>query len=189
MKNKMMKIFPVIFLILLVSSCKEYDVEIDQKYRKALNSYSTNDTIYFENQFGDLDTMRIIGTDSTEIRRIFLGTEIPMKNIYLRVQNLPNDNWQEDMIAGIDNEPKEQPIIHILKQYGGSNESSTIIKLKFRDFEGEINGLSNKIDTVKSDYTRFKPTEDKVDILYWSNKIGIIGYKKRNGQEYHIRKK
>ena len=184
-----MKLFPIIFLILLVSSCKEYDVEINQKYRKALNSYSTNDTIYFENQFGDLDTIKIIGTDSTKIKRIFLGTEIPMNNIYLRVQHLPNNNWQEEMIAGIDDKPNEQPIIHILKQYGGSNESATFIKLKFRDFEGEVSGLNNKIDTIKSDYSRFKPTGDKVDILYWSNKIGIIGYKKRNGQEYHLRKK
>ena len=49
--------------------------------------------------------------------------------------------------------------------------------------------LSNKIDTIKSDYSRFKPTEEKVDILYWSNHLGIIGYKKRNGQKYHLRKK
>ena len=88
-----MKLLAIIFLTLLIYSCKEYDVEIDKKYRKALNSYSTNDTIYFENQFGDLDTIKIIGKDSTEIKRIFLGTEIPMKNIYLRVRNLPNNNW------------------------------------------------------------------------------------------------
>ncbi len=40
-----------------------------------------------------------------------------------------------------------------------------------------------------SDFTRFKPTEGQVEILCWSNKMGIIGCKKRNGQEYLIRKK
>ena len=185
-----MKKLALLFLILLISSCKEYDVEINSKYRTALKAYSTNDTIYFENQFGDLDTIKIIGLDSTEVKRIYLGTVPPMKNIYLRVQHLPIDNWQEEIISGLNNnEPEKQPLIDLSRTYIGSDESVTYIKIKFRDFEGDVTGLNNKIDTVKSDYTGFKPTEDKVDILYWSNKIGIIGYKKRNGQEYFIRKK
>lgn len=181
MKNKFLLI-----LFFLCFSCKKYDVEIPEIYKKPLKYYSINDTIYYESKSGDLDTMKIVGIDSSEVTRIYLGTVPPMKTISLRVQYLPIDHWQEEKIAGDD--VLSQPLIEIIRFNSGQNQLSVIINLKCRDFEGEVSNMDKKVDTIFSEFSRFKPSQEKVDVVYWSNNKGIVGYKKRNGSEYYIKK-
>jgi hypothetical protein len=178
----------IFFSALLISACNKYNLDIESSHRKLLNLYSINDTIYFKNQLGELDTIKIIGIDSIETKRHYLGTVPPMKSINLRIQHLPINNWKENSITGLRNdEIKNQSLITISKVYIQESEFETHAKVRFRDFKGYLN-FDKIIDTINSEYTEFKPTEDKVEILYWSNDKGIIGYKKRNGLEYHLKK-
>src|SRR5690606_14891588 len=136
----MNKIILIFFSVLLISACKKYNLDIESSHRKLLDLYSINDTIYFGNQLGELDTIKIIGIDSIEVKRNYLGTVPPMKEIYLRIIHLPINKFKENSIAGLRNdEIKNQSLITISKVYIQENEFETHAKVRFRDFEGYLN--------------------------------------------------
>ncbi len=184
----MFKIISRFLIILIFSSviisCDKYDLRIDTEYRIALNSYNISDTIYFQSEQNpmEFDTIWITNIDS--IRQYpKIGTVPPMKEIYLRIEHLPIDNWKEEMIAGTNEKRKNQPMITISNIF----ENCCQIRLKFREFESSIGkysfDLRKKIDTLKRD-SPIKIKDDYITELYWSNENGIIGYKKYDGQVY-----
>jgi len=178
------EILIILLFTLTIISCDNYNLKIDSEFRTTINSYQINDTIYFQSEQNptEFDTIRIKKIDS--IRQYpKIGTVPPMKEIYLRIEHLPIDNWKEEKIAGINEQRKNQPMITISNVF----ENCCQVRLKFREFESTINkesfNVMNRIDTLKRN-SPIKIKDDYVIELYWSNENGIMGYKKHNGQIY-----
>ena len=178
------KIVIILLFTLTIFSCDNYNLKIDSEYRTAINSYQINDTIFFQSEQNpaELDTILIKKIDS--IRQYpKIGTVPPMKEIYLRIEHLPIDNWKEEKIAGTNKQRKNQPMITISNVF----ENCCQIRLKFREFESSIEketfDKKSRIDTLKRN-SPIKMKDDYIIELYWSNENGIIGYKKQNGQIY-----
>jgi hypothetical protein len=182
----MKRVFLILFIIII--SCKKYNLVINDKYRTLLNTYQLNDTLHFADQHGDLDTIRIAEIDSIEQEPNLMSTSPPMKEIYIRIEHLPKNNWISNEIVDSNEKPKNQPFITIANWH----ENCCQIRINYRDFENEddpaFETVKEKIDTLYSyPGSRFKPTLDKVTELYWSNTKGIIGYKKKNGKKYYLK--
>ena len=174
----------ILLFTLTIISCDNYNLKIDSEFRTVLNSYQINETIYFQSEQNptEFDTIWIKQIDS--IRQYpKIGTVPPMKEIYLRIEHLPIDNWKEEKIAGTNEKRKNQPMITVSNIF----EKCCQITLKLREFESSIKkesfDMTNKIDTLKRN-SPIKIKDDYIIELYWSNESGILGYKKDNGQIY-----
>jgi hypothetical protein len=171
----------LLLLVLTLISCDNYDLKIDPEFRTAINSYKTNDTIYFQSvqNSSEYDTIRITGVDS--IRQYPVISDVhPMKEIRLRIEHLPIDIWKEEKIAGINEESYNQKMITISNAF----EDCCQIRINFREFNGSVSESNvNGIDTLRRD-SPIKVKDDYITELFWSNKNGIKGYKKQNGQTY-----
>tara|TARA_B100000949_G_C14126301_1_gene384710 strand:- start:46 stop:603 length:558 start_codon:yes stop_codon:yes gene_type:complete len=182
----MKKILLILILAQGINSCKKYDLEIKPEYRVALNYISKKKIIYFENQFKDLDTIKIIGLDS--IREVpIIGNTHPHKTINLRIEHLPKNNWKEIQLYGDPTKPKPQAILSI----DNSFEKCCNITIQYRDFIGTIYKKENldltKNDTIYSDITDMNLTENSVTTVYWNMKKGVVGYEKKNGEIYKVK--
>lgn len=180
MRSRILQIF---LLSLILVSCDKYDLEIDPEFRTTINYYRLNDTIFFQSEQNlmEYDTIRISGIDS--IRQYPTISDVhPMKRISLRIEHLPSDNWKEPRIIG--REVENQPMITVSNSF----ENCCQVRLKYREFESPIpqkisDEINNKIDTLMRQ-SPIKIKNDFITELYWSNKEGIKGYRKHNGQVY-----
>jgi hypothetical protein len=175
----------VLFALILFSSCcDEFDFGIDPEYKVELHSLKKNDTIYFLSDSKDLDTIRIIGIDSFRICPTV--NQSATKMLELKIEHLPNNNW----IDGLSTNPEgpemtviNQSLISIVKKPARDTYDYWI---HYREFSNNYdkNKSSNKIDTIKRDF--FPEIDGNAVVeVYWSKEIGILGYKKEEGQTYY----
>ena len=176
----------------MVYGCIKFDGEIPIKYRKQINHYRVNDTLYYKSNFNDLDTIIIKSLDSISIGQ---GPDnLPFKRINLRIEHLPNNRWFDGIILSNSTKKydsiKNQKFVGLYKEIM-QNKSLLEIGITFRDFSGSLNfeKLEKKgIDTIKTMRGSLNDTliPDSVMEVYWSKEKGMIGYKKKDGQVYNL---
>lgn len=184
------------FLIttLILFGCIEFDSEIPLKYRRQIDHFKLNDTIYFGDNHNDIDTIVIAGIDSSEIEKNG-PSNIPIKSISLNIKHLPLNNWNFGKVPkknfkGYDS-IVNQSLITINKEIY-KNHDEFYLMISYRDFYGSLNFEKLEItgtDTLKTERGSFRDTlnSDSVIEVYWSNEKGMIGYKKNNGQIFKIK--
>lgn len=158
-----------------------------------ISSFKVGDTIYYENSLGDIDTIMIYKIDS--IQNKMRGSLI-VNCINVTIKHLPNDTlwtWKSfnnnEGVAEI----MYQDLIRICKE---PERKKTIYSFNLQDFSSEYNNsnlgmyhtdtikINNKVITnyfeIKSEYTK----QTSIDLIYWTDKDGLIAYKKMNGNRW-----
>lgn len=179
-------------ILLMVYGCITFDGEIPLEYRKQLNHYKLNDTIYYRSNLNDLDTITIRSFDSISIKQ---GPDnLPFKKINLRIEYLPKNKWFDGIVLSRITKKydsiENQSFIWLEKEMR-SKESLFKMGIEYRDFSGVLNFEELEktgIDTVKTARGSLRDTLnlDSVIEVYWSKDKGMIGYKKKDGQVYKL---
>ena len=176
-----MKELLIILLISICYSCKEYDREIDEKFRKHIDMYSPGDTLYYESNLKDLDTFKIEKIDSTFMDGSILYPS--SKTVEVEIKHLPNNKWITGQSVGENGEPLvyNELLFHVRKDL---NSNKYQCGIWYRDLYSAID-VNKKIDTlIRRTNNKFLDNESVVEI-YWSRDNGMIGYRKKDGQVYH----
>ena len=189
--------------MLSLTGCVNCDFSVPKAYRLFLHNYSVGDTIYFESNLGDIDTMLIVKYDTTEICGQGLMT-FPKKHFHYEIKHLPINNWifgtgghqdgrtevyyQELVSLGKSFDPKDSIVYSAsvnYREFGGKLENidDLIIDSTFKDL-----GVKEYWKIEKSNYHQQGVTPDSViHRVYWSVKYGLTGYEYGNGEMYKIR--
>lgn len=188
-------LFIFIILSLIILSCIKYDEYINPQYRQLLNHYNVGDTIIFKSNLKKYDTILISNLDSVGVRH-GLST-LPFKSIRLRIKHMPNNIWHDGFVLKKSSNRYDSIVdltfIHLYKeQYKNNRDSDHYdIHIRYRDFSGTLNLKKlneNLKDTIMTQRGRGRDIlkEESVIEVYWSFDKGMIGYKKNNGEVYHL---
>lgn len=183
----MKKLIFIFILLILVSSCCDFDFHIPTKYTTEMNSFEKGDTIYFESNLKDFDTIRITGIDSKEECGTF-GMVAPYSDLNLRIEHLPKNKWNDGITVSNQNGEKtmlNQSLISIRKSAGNIDSEKPEVWIHYRDFWAELSvSTYDSIEVITLLDNETDKNIDSIDEIYWSNQIGITGYRKRDGQVY-----
>ncbi|WP_420320365.1 hypothetical protein [Flagellimonas sp.] len=167
-------------------SCHDCGFEIDKRLIEDFNNYQKGQTIYFESNKADLDTIKIIEIESFEVCNSFMVQDY--KVAHVRIAHLPQNklksntsNWDEEKKEATD---RNQALIEVDMRDASSMPLYTKW-IGFRDFSSELKVIRSDrevVDTITKD-----SKNGEVVQIYWSNKKGLIGYKKSDGQIYKVR--
>ncbi len=185
---------PIFYILILIAllSCKDCDWGdfADLEYYIPYNANS--DTIIFESNLGDFDTIRIAEIDSSRS----CGSIANVKNerLSVSIEHIPIDRWQYGHISS--DERGYRPYYQFLARVNRT-EGELTIGIEFRDFEGEIilNSFSkeNIFKNARTEgYWLVKSTDEmkdstKIEELYWTKEYGLTGYKMKSGEFYEIK--
>lgn len=200
-KLKMTRIFIILTISLILNGCCSFDktdLEFDKQELRYFSDYKNGDTIFFESNLGDTDTIKIIGYQNEKLDKCGgLMTPQPSNTKWLTIQYLPTDIWHgtsQDMTKGTEVEIDYQRLLCITKY---SNGNKTQYKINFKDFYSrmdsvigeyhsetlKLNGviLSNYYE-VEHGYPERITDVNHIEVVYWSDQDGLVAYKSKSGE-------
>lgn len=184
-----MKLCTSFFLTILITGCSYYDkkdFEFSQAEAGLFSDYQVGDTIYFESNRGDTDTITIVG----------FGTERQDKSGFL-APSIHNSKWVEikllpvDRFSGMD----DYQILFFISKY--PKTKGVYYSVGFRDFTSASGFEIFHTDTIKlndlkvSGYYElkhmyperiFEPKDIKT--VYWTADYGLTAYVSRDGETW-----
>jgi hypothetical protein len=192
------KFIAFVFSLTLTSCCSDKDFVFDQGYRNLLKNYQIGDTIYFKTLNGDEDTIMVSNIDSLKVCSFIT---INHKFVSIEIKHLPINHWNggqeitdnksvylDQELITVDKIPKDE-----------KGNEVYYVGISFRDFIGEIKNLSqtqtdtlladigvNKYWLVTNDLTIDRGDTTTIEKIVWTEKYGLTGYYKRNGDFYKI---
>ena len=195
-----MKIILIQFglLFILTSCCSDTDFIFRPEYRNLIDKYKLGDTIYFQNSTGDVDTILISNLDSMQVCSKVTNNH---KYVTVEIKHLPTNKWNGGQV--IENGKSvylDQALISVDKQLKNANDSEYYyVGINFRDFLGQIKNIHDlQADTlfnnlgiktywlVTNDMLTDRGDTTEIDKIIWTEKFGLTGYLKRNGDLYKI---
>jgi hypothetical protein len=195
-------------LITGISGCCSYDkkdFDFSSTDLKPISSFKQGDTIYFESNTGDIDTILIHKIDSIQNRNCGGFMAKPAENyLFVTIKHLPNDKlWTGTTTDGttgkteinyqnvitIDKRPQMKEMdysIHFKDFYtsGGNNPIG-----KLRTDTLNINGrqITNFYE-INHGYPERVKEPLNIETVYWTNKDGLLAYKNKKGDWWIKRK-
>ena len=192
-----------IILTLLITGCCSYDkkdFEFNENELTYFSDYRIGDTIYFQSNLGNVDTITIVGflTERNENCGWFMAPR-PINSKGVQIKHLPIDKWHgisQNMITGGKIEIEYQVLFWISKH---PTEKEVKYSISFKDFHlnydtivGEFHSDTIKINNLKfANYYVVKHgypdriTEPKnVEIVYWTDKLGLTAYRNKDGETW-----
>ena len=185
----------------MTSCCSDIDFVFDQGHRNFFKNYQIGDTIYFKALNGDIDTITVTNFDSLTVCS---SMTINHKSISVEIKHLPINHWNGGQeITDNKSVYLDQELITVDKvpQDEKGNEAY-YVGISFRDFLGEINNLKQtQTDTLLADIgiknywlianelTIDRGDTTTIEKLIWTEKYGLTGYYKRNGDFYKIHRR
>ena len=190
----------ILLLPIIVSSCCSYDrnkFEFSIKERTHFNKYRIGDTIYFQSNFGDVDTIAIIGIDSERYENCNGFSHKPINAKWIMIKHLPVDKWSgTSQIKTNGSQPSInfQWLLSISKY---PTDKKTEYQINFKDFHSNpdtIIGIFNKDTLVLNDiklsnyFKLNKVASEKsaepqdIETIYWTDKYGLTAYVSKNGE-------
>ena len=194
-----------IFIILTIfaSGCCSFDkkdMEFNDKELAHFSDYKIGDTIYFQSNLGDIDTIMIVGfgTERNENCGGFMAPR-PVNGKWVQIKHLPVDKWigtSQDMTIGGKIDTVYQELLWISKH---PTEKEVDYHITFKDFHSKFDTIIGEFhtDTVKlndlnlSNYYLVKHayperiTEPKnIESIFWTDKLGITAYRTKDGETW-----
>ncbi len=188
--------------MLTLAGCTECDFSIPNTYRTFIQNYNVGDTIYFESNLGDIDTMLIVKYDTMEVcGQGFMSG--PRKHLIYEIKHLPKNNWT----GGTEHSNNYQRVLNqrlvvVEKTFDPKDTTGYFTYIQYREFGGEVFdinymindktfddlGISKYWKVKKSNYYEQEELPDSViHNIYWSTKYGLTGYDYGNGEMYIIK--
>jgi len=204
MKNNSKTTYIVFTLLtVLFSACCSYeqkDFDFTSEELAISSSLHVGDTIYYESNLHDMDTILIIDTLSEQVNGcgMFIQPR-PTNNLSILIKHLPIDNWHGTSTTNsktkIDYQrlftitkspkPKQLEYSFCFKGFYSSHES-IIGELHTDTIEFNNRKIWNYY-LIKHSYPERIKIETDVSEIYWSKKEGLIAYKNKGGEVW-IRK-
>lgn len=164
-----------------------------------MEPYEVGDTIYFESDRGDIDTIFISKVDSVEECGILMTGK--RKDIFYEIQHLPYNNWIFGKNLHRNGEISEinQSLIFLSKNLYEPSKDDYSIHIQYRNFSGELDfGKSQKDDYLKelgieeywklesdtADWKEFGHDTLLIMEVVWTKKLGLTKYIKRNKEVF-----
>lgn len=85
-----------IILTILISGCCSYDkkdLDFNDKELAHFTDYKIRDTIYFQSNLGDIDTITIVGFGTVRNQNCGGIARRPVNGKWVQIKHLPVDNW------------------------------------------------------------------------------------------------
>jgi hypothetical protein len=199
----------IFILVIIISGCCSYDkkdFDFNSTDLLPISSFKQGDTIYYESNLGDLDTILIYKIDSIQDRNCGGLMAKPAENyLFITIKHLPNDKlWTGTTTYGNTSKIRidYQNIITIDKR---PQLKEIDYSIDFKDFYTSAGG-NNSIGKLRTDtiningqkVTNFYEIEHgyperitdplNIETVYWTNEDGLLAYKNKKG-DYWVKKK
>lgn len=198
--------FSIIAFTALVTGCCSWnynkkDLEFTQKELNHLGPYKIGDTIYFESNLGDIDTITVLGIseEREEGSRCFISKP-PYHNKGITIKHLPVDKWAgTNQVKGGERQITYQSLISISKSPIDSARKTASYSINFKNFSTLENALSNPSKKItingKTIADCYKITDgypervnqpNDVELIYWTDKYGLTAYTSKSGETWIV---
>jgi hypothetical protein len=199
----MMKYILFLLVVLTFTRCKECDFSIPNIYGTFLHKYNVGDTIYFESNLGNIDTMLIAKYDTLEECGQGFMTG-PRKHLIYEIKHLPQNSWTRGREYHQNGSMTilNQDLVVVEKSFDPYDSIGFFTYINYREFGGEIFDI-NQLETdslflnigvakywkvMKSNYNHQNDLTDSIiHNVYWSAKFGLTGYEYGNGEMFKIK--
>ena len=191
-------------IILLFSSCCSWDYdnkdfEFSDKELNLLRVYKINDTIYFQSNLGNIDTITVLKISEKKRNgsRCFISLP-PSHDFDIVIMHLPFDRWTGiNQDEGGEKEITYQYLISVSKK-PLDKETYYLIEFKdffalgqsiFSEFKKEcIVGGKTLYDCykIKHSYPERIENQDDIEFLYWTTKYGLTAYSSKSGETWFL---
>jgi len=165
------------------------DFVISGTSRNYLSFFKPNDTLYFQDLKGKVDTFLITYIDSEEHTETNISSLSPWKEIRVHYKQLPKNLVKDSILVSIFSSYRSQVKINF-KEFvyapwvdgkladGASNQQGVLMLDTSIINKKSITGFFD-FGYARGDSTKMNSTD--IAHLYWLNKYGIIAYKYQNG--------
>lgn len=199
MKNNSKTIFIVLTLLtVLFSACCSYDqkdFDFTSEELEIASSLHIGDTIYYESNLHDMDTILIIDTLSGQIKGcgMFIQPR-PTNYLSFRIKHLPIDSWHGTSKTNSKTKIDYQSLFTITKS---PKPKQLEFSFSFKGFYSSNDSIIGELQTdtvefnsrkfwnyylIKHSYPeRIKNASDVTEI-YWTRKEGLFAYKSKGGE-------
>lgn len=206
MKKNHFSIIGLWTIIGVVTGCCSWnynkeDFEFTRNDLALMGLYNIGDTIYFESNLGDIDTITVVGIseDRHEGSKCFISTE-PYNFRSITIKHLPNDKWAGTSQSE-DQERKitYQSLISISKSPLDSIGKIAGYSISYKNFTTLGNALESSpsefIINGKTLLNCYKVTQgypervtnpNDIEIVYWTAKYGLTAYMSKSGETWFI---
>lgn len=210
MKQAHKYILTLAALVLFLSGCCSWDydrkdIEFSQEELNHFGSYRLGDTVYFESNAGDMDTIAIVDISErrNEKRSCFM-TMAPHHSrgiaiAHLPIRRFPPSEWFTSKIAREEKDTVDgQELISIQKD---PLQKKTRYYIGFREFlmmGDSVLGAFQPVYTVagrtiKNSYRIthsyperiYKHTD--IEVVYWTDKLGLTAYTSKSGETWFVK--
>jgi len=169
----------------------------------AFNPYKVGDTLVFQSDQRESDTLIIYSADRQVLREkcySFLTciysylTVDSWEGLYVDVRT-PTDHWTGTNILTVRAEPNGTKTIYfnlILKNawwYGDNEDDLDKIKLLTKETFKHSNNVFSDVVTIISKNKEYLDRPDYIEKIYWSKSYGFVGFDKLNGEKWIVTKK
>lgn len=208
-EEKYFRIIGLLAVIGIISGCCSWhfdkeDFEFSQEELNLMGAYKVGDTIYFESNFGDIDTITVLefSEERHEGSKCFISTEpnhikrLIIEHLPIRIHKWPGTKWTEKE----GNKITYQSLISISKSPLDSIKKIAGYCISFKGFTTLGNALGNiprefningKIISgcfqVTHGYPERVTNPDDVEIVYWTAKHGLTAYTSKGGETWIIK--
>jgi|SRR5690554_4272742 len=205
MKRLCVCLIGLLVIIGFISGCCSWnyskeDFEFTQKELALFGAYNIGDTIYFESNLGDIDTITVveISEEKYEGNSCFISTP-PYHNIGITIKHLPNDRWAgTSQSEGEEKKITYQSLISISKH---PLAMRTDYSIHFKGFytmgdstlgsfqkECIVNGkIISDCYKVTHGYPERVTNPDDIEIVYCTAKYGLTAYTNKAGETWFLK--
>ena len=187
-----------LFIMLIISGCCSYDkndFEFTNAEVKHVSSYKIGDTIYFQSNLNDTDTITIIDlkTERNENCGRIMAPK-PINGKWLQIKHLPIDKWHGTAQTGDKIETVYQELFWITKS---PTDKKTEYFITYKDFysrpdtvigvyhSGTITLNDLKVSNyyiVEHGWPERAVESKSIRIVYWTDQYGLTAYKSKDGE-------
>jgi len=200
--------FKILTLLFFMSGCCQFkyddkDFLFNEYELSFFDAYKVGDTIYFENQFGDIDTIEIIEITPTNTdpksacgKGLFMNPR-PANSKSITIKHLPIDRWhgttEEHFSDGSVKKSINYQTLFSTAKFPLEKEVGSGIT--FKDFHSSLSLNSMLKDTLAlndkkwtnyfiAEHSYPERVTDSLNIskAYWTVDEGLIGYETKGGQ-------
>lgn len=202
--------FPIVGLIIaisFISSCCSWDYskedfEFTKEELNLLGDYKVGDTIYFESNLGNIDTITVVevSEERHEGSRCFIQTK-PYHIKWIKIKHLPNDKWvSTSQSEGEGKKTVYQSLISVSKSPLDSTEKKAGYSISYKGFTTLENALGSSPNEfiingkiisdcykVTHGYPERVINPDDIELVYWTAKYGLTAYTNKAGETWFIK--
>jgi hypothetical protein len=198
---KIINLLIIIILMIMISGCCSYeqkDFNFNSKDLEYVSSFKQGDTIYYESSSGDIDTVLIHKIDSIQKPECSGLFSKPANNyLFISIRHLPNDklwsgtttdssgkteiNYQN--LITIDKRPQMKEIDFSInfKDFNTSKAASKKAGELHTDTVSINNLRITNYFVIRHGYPERINEPENIEVIYWTNKDGLMAYKNKRG--------